>query len=47
VQATEIAVETVRAALRTPTSIRHVIFACFDREVLDAYAAAGVSGLDD
>jgi O-acetyl-ADP-ribose deacetylase len=47
VQATEIAVETVRAALRTPTSIRHVIFACFNREVLDAYAAAGVSGLDD
>jgi O-acetyl-ADP-ribose deacetylase (regulator of RNase III) len=46
-QATGIAVDTVRAALQEPTSVRDVVFACFNREVLDAYAAAGVSRVDD
>jgi O-acetyl-ADP-ribose deacetylase (regulator of RNase III) len=40
--ATEVAVRTVRNALQRPSTIRRVIFACFDQRVLDAYRAAGV-----
>lgn len=46
-EATEIAVDAVRAALRAPTSVRDVVFACFNPDVLDAYAAAGVNSADD
>jgi len=41
-EATRIAVTTVRAALERPTQVRDVIFACFSRDVLEAYRAAGV-----
>lgn len=40
--ATGIAVATVRAEIATLGSIAHVIFACFGRDVFDAYAAEGV-----
>lgn len=40
--ATRIAVETVRASLAHPASVRRVIFACFNDDVLAAYAANGV-----
>ena len=40
--ATAIAVGTVRSELQTPGSIERVVFACFDRGVLRAYAEAGV-----
>ena len=40
--ATAIAVQTVRSELETPGSIERVVFACFDRRVLDVYVAAGV-----
>ncbi len=40
--ATRIAVETVRR-LSTPGTLTHVIFACFGRDALDAYAAEGVA----
>ena len=40
--ATAIAVKTVRSELETPGSIERVVFACFDRRVLDVYVAAGV-----
>ena len=41
--ATAIAVATVRAELTEPGSLTHVVFACFDRETLEAYAAEGVA----
>jgi O-acetyl-ADP-ribose deacetylase (regulator of RNase III) len=40
--ATAVAVAAVRAHSGTPGSIEQVIFACFTREALDAYAAQGV-----
>jgi O-acetyl-ADP-ribose deacetylase (regulator of RNase III) len=40
--AASIAVATVRAELAKPGSPDLVIFACFDQEALDAYAAEGV-----
>jgi O-acetyl-ADP-ribose deacetylase (regulator of RNase III) len=40
--ATAVAVAAVRAHSGTPGSIERVIFACFAREALDAYAAQGV-----
>jgi O-acetyl-ADP-ribose deacetylase (regulator of RNase III) len=40
--ATAVAVAAVRAHSGTPGSIERVIFACFARETLDAYAAQGV-----
>ena len=39
--ATEVAVRTVRNALQ-PSTIRRVVFACFDQRVLDTYRTAGV-----
>ncbi len=44
--ATKIAVETVREAGNTPTSVTHVIFACFSTEAVRAYAAEGVDADD-
>jgi O-acetyl-ADP-ribose deacetylase len=41
--ATAVVVATVRAELATPGSITHVVFACFSRDVLDAYAGEGVA----
>ena len=41
--ATAIAVATVREALAAGTSVEDVLFACFSREVLRAYRAAGVT----
>jgi O-acetyl-ADP-ribose deacetylase (regulator of RNase III) len=41
--ATAIAVRTVRDALASPGAPSHVVFACFSEDVLDAYAAEGVS----
>jgi O-acetyl-ADP-ribose deacetylase (regulator of RNase III) len=41
-QATIVAVHTVRAELAAPTTVREVIFACFDANVLSAYTQAGV-----
>ena len=41
--ATAIAVATVRAELTEPGSLTHVVFACFDPETLQAYAAEGVA----
>jgi O-acetyl-ADP-ribose deacetylase (regulator of RNase III) len=40
--ATTVAVETVRSEVATSGTIAHVTFACFSREVLDAYVRAGV-----
>jgi O-acetyl-ADP-ribose deacetylase (regulator of RNase III) len=40
--ATTIAVETVRAALVHPGSLRRLIFACFNQAALNAYRLAGV-----
>jgi O-acetyl-ADP-ribose deacetylase (regulator of RNase III) len=40
--ATRVAVDTVRG-LRRPGTLERVIFACFDREVLSAYAAEGIA----
>ena len=40
--ATTIAVETVRATLVHPESLRRVIFACFSQAALNAYRLAGV-----
>ena len=40
--ATAVAVAAVRAELATPGTVARVIFACFSRDVLDAYAAEGV-----
>ncbi len=42
VEATNVAVATVREALRAPSSIETVVFACFSDEVLSAYRRAGV-----
>jgi len=42
-EATKVAVTAVRGALEDdPGSIEQVVFACFNREVLDAYRAEGV-----
>lgn len=41
--ATRAAVATVRTQLTVPGSINHVIFACFERVVLEAYADEGVA----
>ena len=41
--ATKIAVTTVRTAIAPPRAIEQVIFACFSKEALDAYAAEGVT----
>ena len=40
--ATEVAVATVRAEVDSPGSIARVVFACFNREALDAYRSEGV-----
>jgi O-acetyl-ADP-ribose deacetylase (regulator of RNase III) len=40
--ATRIAVSTVRGAVAPPRTIDQVIFACFSKGALDAYAAEGV-----
>jgi O-acetyl-ADP-ribose deacetylase (regulator of RNase III) len=40
--ATTVAVATIRRELATPGSLERVIFACFSREALDAYAAEGI-----
>jgi O-acetyl-ADP-ribose deacetylase (regulator of RNase III) len=40
--AAAIAVQTVRADVARPGSLTHVIFACFNQDALDAYAAEGV-----
>lgn len=42
-EATRIAVTTVRTELRTPGSVREVIFACFSNDVLTAYTAEGIT----
>jgi O-acetyl-ADP-ribose deacetylase (regulator of RNase III) len=41
--ATAIAVRVVREALASPGAPSRVVFACFSGDVLDAYAAAGIS----
>ncbi len=41
--ATAIAVAAARAELTMPSSLTHVIFACFNREALEVYAAEGVA----
>jgi O-acetyl-ADP-ribose deacetylase len=41
--ATRVAVETVRAAGSQLRSIERVVFACFNQEALDAYAAEGIA----
>jgi O-acetyl-ADP-ribose deacetylase len=43
-EATRVAVATVREVLADPGSLEQVIFACFNREVLEAYRAEGVGG---
>jgi O-acetyl-ADP-ribose deacetylase (regulator of RNase III) len=40
--ATEVAVTAVREALSGSVAPRHVVFACFDRRVFDAYRRQGV-----
>jgi O-acetyl-ADP-ribose deacetylase (regulator of RNase III) len=42
-RATAIAVATVRAELAISGSVTHVIFACFGRDALEAYADEGVT----
>lgn len=42
--ATRVAVDAVREELEAPGSPSHVVFACFNREALEAYARAGVAG---
>jgi O-acetyl-ADP-ribose deacetylase (regulator of RNase III) len=41
--ATRVAVTTVRTEIERRPSIEQVVFACFNREALDAYAAEGVA----
>jgi O-acetyl-ADP-ribose deacetylase len=41
--ATRVAIATVRNELARRKSIEHVVFACFNQEALDAYAAEGVA----
>lgn len=41
-EATNIAVATIREALEGGSRVGRVIFACFSREVLDAYRQAGI-----
>lgn len=41
--ATAVAVATVQAAMVDPGPLRRVIFACFSRNALDAYAAEGIA----
>jgi O-acetyl-ADP-ribose deacetylase (regulator of RNase III) len=41
--ATRVAVTTVRGELERPSSVERVVFACFNQEALDAYAAAGAA----
>ena len=45
-QATQIAVRTVRSAAAETPTLERVIFACFSRDVLAAYTAAGVGARD-
>ena len=42
-QATQLAVRTVRDAAAEAPTLEHVIFACFSRDALAAYVAAGVA----
>lgn len=42
-QATQIAVRIVRSAAAETPTLEHVIFACFSRDALAAYVAAGVA----
>jgi O-acetyl-ADP-ribose deacetylase len=42
--ATEVAVRTVRETLATGSTVEHVIFSCFARDVERAYREAGVTG---
>ncbi len=41
--ATSVAVATVRDELARQTSIAHVVFACFNQEALNGYAAEGIA----
>ncbi len=41
--ATRVAVTTVRGELAAGGSVRHVVFACFGEDALNAYAAEGVT----
>ena len=41
--ATDIAVQTIQAALRSDSTVEDVVFACFSPEVLAAYRHAGVA----
>ena len=45
-EATRVAVAAVRAALEAPGSVERVVFACFNRDALEAYRAEGVGGGD-
>ncbi|HEU5179545.1 MAG TPA: O-acetyl-ADP-ribose deacetylase [Candidatus Polarisedimenticolia bacterium] len=45
-EATGVAVATIREALRAPSSIETVVFACFSDEVLSAYRQAGVEDMN-
>ena len=42
VQATQVAVNTVRQYLAGSSGIKQVVFACFSNDVLEAYRHAGV-----
>lgn len=41
--ATRVAVTTIRTETERRRSVEHVVFACFNQEALDAYAAEGVA----
>ena len=43
--ATHVAVTAVKTFFRRPTSLTHVIFACFDDEALEAYESEGVTSV--
>jgi O-acetyl-ADP-ribose deacetylase (regulator of RNase III) len=40
--ATEVAVNAVRTALDSESSVRQVVFACFSPDVLEEYRRAGI-----
>ena len=42
-EATKVAIATVRQELQNPGTVARVVFACFNRGVLDAYLAEGVA----
>ena len=42
-EATHVAVTAVRTFLRQPTSLTHVVFACFNDAALEAYESEGVT----